>query len=332
MVPRSSSGGAIGLLVGVLFVAGGASPLALDPAGEAPQQIHQGMSSFTISVVAVLLLSLLAVYRRRIRQLERREQELEALVARRTRELKEATLRDDLTGLRNRRFLQEIVHPETELFAERKQFLAQHDGTRAARSVDLFMGLFLVDIDFFKQINESYGHVAGDRVLQQFGAVLSQAMRKDDIAVRWGGEEFLIVLRHTAYEHIAEFATKLRRRIENAVFRVSEDPDDTVRRTCSVGYAPFPFHGDEPERLSFEQVVMLADLALYQAKQTGRNRTVGVMPTATPPSAGDVAPMAASLEYGEGNGLLEIRDERDRTGGDGTRYEPRLAGGPDSPL
>ena len=264
---------------------------------------------FIPAAIAAVSLLLCAGLAHRVRRLKRREHELEALVTRQARELREATLRDDLTGLRNRKFLQEILQPETSLLVERKQYLAQHHEPRAAQPVDLLMGVFVIDIDHFKQINDTYGHAAGDQLLRQFGELLRQAMRKDDIVVRWGGEEFLVVLRHTVYEHIAQFATEVRRRIENSSFNVSEDPDQTVRRTCSIGYAPFPFHCDEPARISFDQAVMLADLGLYHAKRTGRNRTVGVMPTDTPPSPGDVAPMVASLEYGEGCDLVEVREE-----------------------
>jgi len=309
MFARANTGVAVCLVLVSLSLAAGIPSLALDPAKAIPQSLHSESPWFVTSLLAVLLLILCVTYRHRIREMARRECELEALVARRTQELREATLRDDLTGLRNRRFLQEIVQPEMSLFAERKQYLTQHDGPRAAHPVELYMGIFVIDIDQFKQINDTYGHGAGDRVLQQFAAVLGQAMRKDDIAVRWGGEQFLVVLRDTAYEHIAQFATEVRRRIENGLFNVSEDPDDTVRRTCSIGYTPFPFHRDEPARVSFDQAVMLAELGLHHAKRTGRNRTVGVMPTDTPPSAGDLAPLVASLEYGEGNGILEVRVE-----------------------
>ena len=309
MFARANTGVAGCLAVVSLLLAGGLPSLALDPAMAIPQSIRGETPWFVTSLLAVFLLILFTVYRSRMRQMERREQELEALVARRTQELREATLRDDLTGLRNRRFLQEIVQPEMSLFAERKQYLTQHDGPRAANPAGRYMGIFVIDIDHFKQINDSYGHGAGDRVLQQFAAVLGQAMRKDDIAVRWGGEEFLVVLRDTAYEHIAQFATEVRRRIENSLFNVSEDPEDTVHRTCSIGYAPFPFHRDEPARISFDQAVLLAELGLHHAERTGRNRTVGVMPTDTPPSMGDLAPLVASLEYGEENGILQVQLE-----------------------
>lgn len=256
----------------------------------------------SLSVVGVLL----GAYRRRIHRLERREQELEALVELRTRELREASLRDSLTGLRNRRFVTEIIRPETEIFAERKQYLHENGGPRPSHPVDNHLGIFLVDIDHFKAVNDSLGHEAGDRVLRQFAEILTGAMRKDDIVVRWGGEEFLVVLKHTAYGFIETFAGRILDLVSKHEFVVADHSGQTVRKTCSVGYVPFPFHPDDADRITFEQTIMLADLGLYHSKRNGRNRATGVLPTGVHAAPEQVTAMLASLEYGIDNGLVRL--------------------------
>jgi diguanylate cyclase (GGDEF)-like protein len=265
---------------------------------------------FTLIAAAVAVMALYAAYRVRIRRMEKRERELEALVDQRTEELKDASLRDSLTGLRNRRFVTEVVKPETVVFAERKDYLVNHDGPRPSNPLDGYMGIFLLDIDHFKAVNDSLGHEAGDRVLAQFAELVSGAMRKDDILVRWGGEEFLIVLRNTAYEFIERFAHKVKDLVERAEFTVSDETGATVRKTCSIGYVPFPFYPGAPEKISFEQAIMLADLGLYHSKRNGRNLAVGVVPGTNVPREEELARMLSSLEFGSSRGFLGIEVDR----------------------
>jgi len=264
---------------------------------------------FAASVAALIGVTLFGAYRQRIRVLRKRQRELEDLVELRTRELREASLRDSLTGLRNRRYVHEIVEPETSVFAERRQYLVEHDSPRSAHLSERYMGVFLVDVDHFKSVNDTLGHEAGDRILRQLADVLAASVRKDDVVVRWGGEEFLVVLRHTAYGFLWEYANRIRRTIAETELVVSDDPGDTVRKTCSIGYAPFPFHPGVPEAVSFEQAVMLADLGLYRAKHSGRNRAVGLMPTRHAPVPADVARLVRSLDYGTTSGLVRLQTE-----------------------
>lgn len=212
---------------------------------------------FRLLAIAALLLLGYAIYRLRVRTLEARGRELERLVRERTNELQtayarieEASLTDPLTGLRNRRFLEQVILKDVDMVLR--------------KGADLVF--LLVDLDHFKSVNDTYGHAAGDAVLVQTAQVLRAAFRATDYLVRWGGEEFLVVARFIDRRSAAELAEKLRVAVERHPFAL---PDGTVlRRTCSIGVACFP--GDT----TWEQTVGHADEALYEAKRGGRNRYV----------------------------------------------------------
>jgi diguanylate cyclase (GGDEF)-like protein len=228
------------------------------------------------ALLAVLGAALLfGVYRLRVRQLRARERALEELVARRTSELhdknvqleaaygeiQEASLTDPLTRLRNRRFLEQTIGADVEL---------------AARGgVDRDLVILMIDLDHFKSVNDQYGHAAGDAVLVALAQLLLQTVRTSDTVVRWGGEEFLIVVRFVNRVHAAEVAEKLRSAVAAHPFQL---PDGTtIRRTCSIGFAAWPFSPTAPRALSWERVVDLADAALYMSKHGGRDAWTGVV-------------------------------------------------------
>lgn len=212
-------------------------------------------SWFRALMVLLGVALLYILYRLRVRRLHARERRLERLVAARTSELKaayakieEASLTDPLTGLRNRRYLEQTIAGDLE------------------GGGDLIV--LLIDLDHFKSVNDTYGHAAGDAVLVELARVLRNSVRASDHVVRWGGEEFVIVIRAVARARAGEFAEKLRAAVEAHPFKL---PDGTtLRRTCSIGYAAWP-EGD----LSFDRVIDIADEALYEAKRGGRNRAVG---------------------------------------------------------
>ncbi len=207
----------------------------------------------------------------RTRALRKRQRELETIVDQKTQELREASFTDPLTGLRNRRYFAEVIEAEASL---------------ACRPGSPALHLFLVDLDHFKQINDTYGHAAGDEVLRQTAARLRTAMRTSDLIFRWGGEEFLIVARGASDLPRSEIANRIVRMIGQPPFDIrTETP---LSRTCSVGFATFPFFPDSPQTVPFDAVVELADLSLYRAKGTGRNRAVGVSPQHGVPIPSDV--------------------------------------------
>jgi len=206
--------------------------------------------------------------RLRARALARRAQALQLEVAERTqslaeanRQLERASLTDPLTALWNRRYF------AFELPAESERALRRARAGEA--NADLV--LLLVDVDHFKRINDANGHAAGDRVLVEVAARLAALTRSGDIALRWGGEEFLIVLRDSSRAAGAAFAERVRLAIRQQPF-FADGRRLTV--TCSIGWAAYPFRRETPEAVSLEQTIALADQALYRAKQGGRDRAV----------------------------------------------------------
>src|SRR5712664_827482 len=156
---------------------------------------------------------------------------------------------DALTGLTNRRFLAEALTQELD----------------RARRYNLALTILLADIDRFKSINDTRGHIAGDSVLRQVGELLRREARSVDIVARYGGEEFVIVMPETAPHGAAIFAERLRRRV---MARDFADPgEDPLHMTISIGLASFP----DDRVNSADSFVSLADQALYRAKNEGRN-------------------------------------------------------------
>jgi diguanylate cyclase (GGDEF)-like protein len=220
---------------------------------------------------ALLVLAALAAgysgYRIRVRQLRQRSHELERLVSERTAELndayvkiQEASLTDPLTQLRNRRFLEQAIGQDLELARRHaRQGDAGHD-----------LVCLLLDIDHFKSVNDRYGHAAGDAVLAQTADVLRSSVRTSDYAVRWGGEEFLVVARFIDRAEAAPIAEKIRAAVEAREFTRVDGPP--LRVTCSIGYAAYPCSVESPDATSWEEVINQADAALYEAKRGGRNQ------------------------------------------------------------
>jgi diguanylate cyclase (GGDEF)-like protein len=129
------------------------------------------------------------------------------------------------------------------------------------------LSLIMFDIDNFKHINDTYGHLAGDYVLKQLAAVIKARIRREDILSRYGGEEFAIILPEIDAYNSLQFAEKIRRLIEKAMFRF-EDTDIPV--TISIGVASIKVDLEDPN-----DFIRIADTNLYEAKAQGKNRVVG---------------------------------------------------------
>jgi len=165
-------------------------------------------------------------------------------------ELREQSIRDALTGLYNRRYLNEVFKSKLE-YAHRKSTP---------------FSVIMLDIDLFKQFNDTYGHAQGDKLLAILGNLLRKQTRASDIACRYGGEEFLILLPDTPLEIAYRRAEEVRQRFESTQIQVNHQP---VSATISLGIAGYPKHAQTPEGL-----IVQADQAMYAAKAAGRNRVI----------------------------------------------------------
>lgn len=229
---------------------------------------------------ATLILVALGIglVRLRTRALETDRRRLEAAVAERSAELaaknralEEASFTDPLTKLRNRRFFSMTI--EEDVTRTLRAYKPPPGGKRPHQRDIIF---YLIDLDYLKQVNDAYGHDAGDRVLIEVSRRLKLVVRQSDLPIRWGGDEFLIVSRDADRAG----SDMLPRRILEALASQPFDLGDsrTIECTCSIGWAAFPWMPEEPEKLHYEQVLKIADRALYLAKQSGRNQSCGLTP------------------------------------------------------
>ncbi len=157
---------------------------------------------------------------------------------------------DPLTKVLNRRALTDRLAAEME----------------RVRRYDSMLSLLLIDLDHFKSINDTYGHLAGDAVLSEVAGVLQRGIRAVDVVARYGGEEFVVLLPETGPAGASSFAERLRELIESHAFL--EARDEPLRLTTSIGVASFPGFGVE----SVDDLFATSDQALYRAKAEGRNR------------------------------------------------------------
>jgi diguanylate cyclase (GGDEF)-like protein len=135
----------------------------------------------------------------------------------------------------------------------------------------------MIDIDHFKRVNDLFGHKVGDQVLAEVARRIHSAARLSDAVIRWGGEEFLLLSRYTDRKDARVLAGRVLDSIGSEPYRV-EGTKEVLRITCSIGWAAFPWKELDPKLVSHEQVLLLADAALYQSKRSGRNRAIGLVP------------------------------------------------------
>lgn len=204
-----------------------------------PDFEHESLAERIEFVVSVGLFSFLALLGPALigRTMIRRDQELQAEIARMSRE-------DYLTGIYNRRQMTELLRQEV---------------NRYRRYCEPFT-LISMDLDFFKRVNDQFGHAAGDQVLRAVASILSGTIRSADLVGRWGGEEFMIISPATKLDGGVSLANKIRKRV------AASDFDRAGSLTASFGVAEF---GPEDD---FERIILRADQALYTAKENGRNR------------------------------------------------------------
>jgi diguanylate cyclase (GGDEF)-like protein len=187
-------------------------------------------------------------------QLTAQVRQIEAL----QEKLQEQAVRDPLTGLFNRRYLKETLELEIAR--------AKRDGSS--------IGIMIMDIDVFKNVNDLFGHTAGDRMLQAMGELLTANIRSGDIVCRYGGEEFVIVMPGASLQIAYERAELIRYKFEQMYIPYE---GEFLHATISLGVAAYPVHGTDAE-----DALIRADRALYQAKQAGRNRVVAYRSSTKP--------------------------------------------------
>lgn len=165
--------------------------------------------------------------------------------------LRDTSLRDGMTGLYNRRFLEEFID----------KLMSQ-----AERTKDNYT-LMMVDVDYFKMVNDTYGHDVGDRVITELSRLLKDSIRSADLAIRYGGEEFLVLLYNATDEGALGVANKIHSSFAKISFDIGHG--ETFKKTLSIGISKFP-----QDATSIWKCIKFADTALYEAKRAGRNRVV----------------------------------------------------------
>ncbi|HLZ00081.1 MAG TPA: diguanylate cyclase [Candidatus Angelobacter sp.] len=234
-----------------------------------------------IGLLILLIFAIAWITRVRTHALENQRRRLEAAVAARNAELwaankqlEEASLKDPLTGIRNRRFFELTIPRDVQQTIRAYQMASPSDPPK-----DRDLVFFIVDIDHFKSLNDTWGHATGDEVLIAVARRLASVIRETDVLVRWGGEEFLIVSQSTSPAAARQVARRILDATGGQPFETSDGL--SISKTCSVGWAVFPWISKVPVAVPVDDIIKLADRALYMAKQGGRNRAIGLYPDET---------------------------------------------------
>jgi diguanylate cyclase (GGDEF)-like protein len=165
--------------------------------------------------------------------------------------LKGLTFTDDLTGLYNQRYLEVILDRELSL----------------AKRNDIQFSVLFLDMDHFKNVNDTHGHLIGSRLLYEVGQEIKRTLRESDVTFRYGGDEFLIILAHTGLDDAVVVAERIRLQVEKKRFLAREGLD--IRLTASIGVASVPDHASTKQ-----QILKAADEALYGVKKAVRNKVI----------------------------------------------------------
>lgn len=202
---------------------------------------------------------------------------LEKAVLERTKELKLAnnqlqtrSMRDQLTGLKNRRFLDEVVIPNSEKLVKKIKNQVKFGNRSLELKGNISYGVIFVDLDHFKYVNDVYGHDSGDLVIKELGKLFTYAVREEDYVIRLGGEEFLLILTNFNSKYIKNVVEKVRKTVEDTPFTMFNG--EVIHKTCSLGAISFPL--TVPDLINFKEAVAIIDKCLYLAKDKGRNRGV----------------------------------------------------------
>ncbi len=243
----------------------------------------QARGWWLVAGVLAVSFAFVAVLYRKLRTTNR-------LLGEKNRELSFQSSRDPLTALYNRRYFQDFIGDRS----------AQVERRRDAGGT--IQALLLIDLDYFKEINDRFGHAAGDAVLVAVARRLRDTLRETDMIVRWGGEEFLVFVAATHPETLDDIARRVMHAVAMAPF-LHEGAEIVI--TASVGYVPMPLPPHDVA-LPWERAIALADKALYMAKIHGRNRAYGVH-ARSPGDADTLADAERDLEGAWRAGKVDLR-------------------------
>lgn len=262
-------------------------------------------------IVGIILIvsSILAIFRWQQKRFRIQADQLENLVSARTLELAMAnadlerlSVTDPLTGMKNRRFVEFSIVED--LARVRRSYQCVRGEWQSITEESACIHFLLIDIDHFKEVNDRYGHPAGDQVLKQMGSLCSSMVRESDTIVRWGGEEFLIIARNPKGNDLSIMAERIRKQVESTHFAINDHA--TISITCSIGFSSWPFFKADPDAIVWEDVIGIADHGLYMAKRCGRNTWFGIF--SRPDYHGKIHPnLLNDLAMAEKQGIIRIQ-------------------------
>ena len=264
-----------------------------------------------IAAAAFLLLALrLGKVARANRRLEAQAESLARELEKTSRTLREALMAienenftDPLTDLHNRRYLSAVIQADVA-----KVLQAYRDpGSGAPESRDLVF--LMVDLDHFSLVNEYHGSAAGDQMLVAVARTLRRIFHESDAVIRWGGEEFLVVVRDATRSRASEMAERIRRAMADE--RLETPKGEILQWTCSVGFAVFPFQAEDHSWMGWDRVVEVSGACLAVAKKSGRNAWVGVQAREGLEGARHGARIPRELCQLVDEGVLEVLSNRE---------------------
>lgn len=262
------------------------------------------------AMLIILVIRYIYIYfeRKSLAQAQYQEQ-LEHEVNQRTLELSEAnqqlfeaSITDQLTGLHNRRYLSEHIEQRLEDILHEFSECILSDSVSCTSGPRLMALMF--DLDGFKPINDNYGHEAGDKVIKQVADILTQQCSNQDIVIRWGGDEYLIVARVDDLAHAQQLTEQIRLSIANHAFDIGLS--GRFHLSSSLGFALYPFSHHAPHSISWDQVHLLADHALYKSKDAGRNTWTGIVETSIELPFSKLNALVPNLDKAIEEGDIEI--------------------------
>lgn len=247
------------------------------------------LSPYAYALYAILLVLMVygsyRYYQNKMRAQSIYRESLEQEVNKRTQELSQAneqllkaSITDQLTGLFNRRYLFDVLENKSKSTYDK--FINAINANTLDHETGPRLFFLMFDLDGFKPINDTYGHDAGDKMIQQVSSLLSDLCRMTDTVIRWGGDEFVVVGEITHIDEVTNLANNIRRAISKHGFDIGLA--QRMHLSCSIGFSVYPFSHHSPDSVSWEQVHLLADKALYMSKDNGRNTWSGIVQAKNP--------------------------------------------------